>query len=116
MDEIEEALITFIERKESLNETIYLTDLTKFLKEFWDYTLEESLGLIECCITEEWLEIKSVANLYDLNKMRSREEITNDADSPRYNKTSDIKLLLEVLLDIRELIVEQDFDKIVKGE
>ena len=65
MEEIEEALITSIERKESLNEIIYLADLTKFLKEFWDYTLEESLGLIECCIAEELLEIKSIANLYD---------------------------------------------------
>ena len=66
MEEIEEALITFCERKESINETLYLSDIIKFLKECWKYSLDESLGLIEDCIAEKHLEIKSIAKLYDI--------------------------------------------------
>lgn len=57
MEEIEKALLTFCERKELLNETLYLSDITKYLKEFWDYTIEESLGLIEDLIAKDYLKI-----------------------------------------------------------
>ena len=78
MEKIEEALITFCERKESLNETLYLSDIIKFLKECWEYSLDESLGLIEDCIAEKHLEIKSIAGLYDIDGRDDIKEVISD--------------------------------------
>ena len=67
MEEVEKALVTFCENK-SFKGTLYLSDMILFLKEWWDYSLEDSLALIESCIDEGYLEIRSIAQLYDLKE------------------------------------------------
>ena len=60
MEEVEKSIIEFCDKKSKENWTIYLSDMIKHLRDRCDYTIGESILMIDECIANEYLEIKEI--------------------------------------------------------
>ena len=60
MEEVEKSIIEFCDKKSKHNYAIYLSDIIRYLRDEYDYTINESILIIDECIVNEYLEIKEI--------------------------------------------------------
>ena len=60
MNEVEKSVVEFCEKKTKEKWAIYLSDIIKHLRDSYDYTINESIMIIDECIANEYLEIKEI--------------------------------------------------------
>ena len=60
MNVVENSIIEFCEKKSKKNQTIYLFDICRHLKNKYGYASTESILIIDECIANESLEIREI--------------------------------------------------------
>ena len=60
MKEVEKSIIEFCENKSKENWAIYLSDIIRYLRDEYNYNVNESILIIDECIANEVLEIREI--------------------------------------------------------